>query len=107
MSALGNLTDLVTILADRQESVEVRDDAAIDLAAHDEPEAMKALLSVAANPDEDDMVAGSAGESIAQIWERTGQFDVEAFSRLVPIAQDEIRGWLEVVTSDFPVSEPA
>ena len=83
---------LIAVLQDKAARIDERDDAAMDLGNHDEPEALMALLEAATDPAEDVSIVSSAGESIGLIWQRTGMFDSELLGRLRPEAQKEIRG---------------
>ena len=60
---------LKKILLDRKASLAERDDAAIDLGDFDDPEALDALMEIAVDPQEEDIILASCGESIALIWQ--------------------------------------
>ncbi len=83
------------ILFDRHLSISERDDAAIDLGQFDVTEALDALLTIALNPQEDELVLSSCGESIALIWLRTGKFDSHKLAQLADPAQVEARALIK------------
>ena len=70
-----------------------------DLGQSDSPEALGALLEVAADHNEDDLISASSGESIAEIWLRTGAFDAQALASIHGAARDEV---LSRLTSERP-----
>ena len=100
---------LIVILRDRAASADARDDAAMDLAAYDEPQVQEALVAVGSDPSTPGTIAASAGESLAEIWLRGDQFDPNAFVRLVGEARHEAdalirsrrRAWLESLTQAY------
>ncbi|HEY9288357.1 MAG TPA: hypothetical protein VIT43_10080 [Candidatus Dormibacteraeota bacterium] len=69
------LDQLVEVLFDKTARLDERDDAAVHLGRVDDPRALQALVDRASDPREDDAVVGSAGESIAAIWLRRGNYD--------------------------------
>lgn len=81
---------LVAILLDRTSRIDERDDAAAYLGRSDEAAACSALLHVASDPAEDELVVASCGESLAQIFVRTGRLDHAWLNRLTPIALNEV-----------------
>jgi hypothetical protein len=81
---------LIQILRDRSARIDERDDAAIDLGRSDDDGALAALLEIGAQSDDDEMVLGSIGESIAHIAIRTGKFESSWLARLSPLAVDEL-----------------
>jgi len=87
---------LIGVLRDKMARVDERDDAAIDLGKYDDTEAFAALVEAAMDPDEHWSVVASAGESIGQIWRRSGTLDSELLSQLRPEARQEIRGLLRL-----------
>jgi hypothetical protein len=78
---------LISVLLDPSARIDERDDAAMDLSAFDSPEALDALVRVATDAAEDAIILDSCGESIAEIWVRKGQIDVEALDRMARPAQ--------------------
>jgi hypothetical protein len=85
---------LISVLLDGDASEEERDDAAMDLSAFDEPDVHAALARVAIDSAESELVAGSAGESLAELWAACGAVDRVVFERLVPVARAEAVGVL-------------
>lgn len=94
MENLERIEALRKILLELPANLGERDDAAMDLEAFDEPEAVQVLLKVGSNPNEDEMVLEKCGESLAGIWLRTGRFDPSGFSSLVGNARREARIFL-------------
>src|SRR4051812_42203300 len=109
MSANGaSLPDgLISVLLDRTASGAERDDAAMDLGAYDDKRVLEVLLAVAADPAEDQAIAGSAGESIAEIWLRTGEFDRAVLARLAPVARAEALGLVRSQQPEWLADTPA
>ena len=85
---------LLSVLLDLKAPVGDRDDAAMDLSAFDE--ALPALITIASREGEDPMVVESCGESIGEIWGRTGGFDRTVYLSLPAIAQAEISAFLDL-----------
>ena len=85
-----DIVALIAILRDRSARVDERDDAAIDLGRSDDDRVLAALLEIAARSDDDHMVLGSVGESIAQIAIRRGNFESSWLTLLAPPAVDEL-----------------
>ena len=67
ISDVSDWEKLVRVLLDKSARVDERDDAATDLGFHANLGVLAVLLTVAKNPDEDEMVLASAGKSIAEI----------------------------------------
>ncbi len=64
---------MVACLLDKSGDLGSRDDAAMDLFQFDLPEVEAALIEVAIDQSEEEMVIDSAGESLWQIWQRQGR----------------------------------
>jgi len=79
---------LIDVLRDHRARLDERDDAAMDLAAFDTPEALAALVAVATDPNEDAMLLDSCGESVAEIWVRRGKIDEEVLDGMARPAQE-------------------
>ncbi len=92
---------LIELLRDHTARIDERDDAAIDLGGSDDPKALAALLEVASHADDDEMVIGSCGESIAQIAVRTGRFEPSSLDGLAAPALREVLGWLRRARPDL------
>lgn len=87
---------LISVLCDKSARLDERDDAAIDLGRFDEPEALAALVAAATDATEDNLIVGKAGESIGEIWQRTGRLDLGLLERLLPSAQREVKSLLQL-----------
>ncbi len=88
------MSDLIGLLNDESARPDERDDAAIDLGKSDDPVSLEALITFARSSDQDDMLIGSCGESIAQIWERRGSvYDPVLVESLAAPAAREVRAW--------------
>lgn len=85
---------LIQVLQDKSIDLGVRDDAAMDLGAYDEPRVLDALVQVAVDKDEDELILWSCGESIKDIWLRRGDYsrkviNAELLNKLTPAARQE------------------
>ena len=69
---------LIEALLDVKAAEADRDDAAMDLAAYDEPEVEDALIHVGADASTPNIVAASCGESLAEIWMRKKTLNLDA-----------------------------
>lgn len=74
-----SVSELVSYLENRANDLGSRDDVAMDLRQFDEPEVEAALLKIALNQSEEEMIIDSAGDSLREIWARKGvePYDVE------------------------------
>ncbi len=86
---------LICVLLDKDAEYGDRDDAAMDLAAYDEPEAESALIKVACDPEVYEGLADSCGESLGEIWVRRDATDKSIFKKLTPTAARILLGVLE------------
>jgi tetratricopeptide (TPR) repeat protein len=73
---------LVGVLRDRSAPLDERDEAAAALSTHDQPEALRALVSVASDPSEPGALLDRCGASIAAIWSRNASLDAATLERL-------------------------
>ncbi|MFF5076171.1 hypothetical protein ACFY36_03910 [Actinoplanes sp. NPDC000266] len=89
---MSSVAALISVLLDGDAREDERDDAAQDLSAFDEPEVHAALARVATDAAESELVAASAGESLAELWIARGAVDRAVFERLVPPARAEVAG---------------
>ena len=87
---------LIEVLLDVTASEAERDDAAMDLAAYDEPAVEEALIRVGADLSTPNVVAASCGESLAEIWLRKKQLNLYALKRLQGEACHEAIGLIRV-----------
>ena len=79
---------MVGYLLDKSNDLGGRDDCAMDLYEYDLPEVEAALVKVASDPAEDEIVVDSAGESLAQIYRRQNRaVSAEVLSTLQPSAK--------------------
>jgi hypothetical protein len=92
---------LVKLLLDRQATVSERDDAAMDLADFGGEDVTAALAEVASDPDEDSTVAASCGESLAEIWIRSGSMDRRILDRMTRPARSEAVSLIEARRPDW------
>lgn len=84
---MNNSKDLVGILLDNTASDAERDDAAIDLGSISNDNTVEgALLTVANDMNTDEMIRASCGESLAQIWIKNNEFNLENLCLLTGIA---------------------
>jgi hypothetical protein len=87
---------LIEVLLDVTAAEADCDDAAMDLAAYDEPEVEEALIHVGADSSTPNAVAASCGESLAEIWIRKKALNLEALKRLQGDACKEAIGLIRV-----------
>ena len=92
---------LIKILLNPKARVDERDDAAIDLAAFDRPEVEEALLKVALDSTANDVIRGSCGESLAEIWLRRNRFNSMAYAQLSGAARSEATALINKVKSEW------
>lgn len=88
------VTPLVQLLLDRSATIDARDDAAIDLGAADDPQAIDALLRVGSDPEENELIASSCGESLAHIASRNGEHAKQWLAALAFDAAADFRATL-------------
>ena len=98
---------LITVLLNPAARWDEQDDAAMDLAAYDEPEAEAALLRRAGELARNESwygatdVAEACGEALATIWCRQGRFPALAFEHLRGAALSGARAVLEARRPDW------
>ena len=83
-------------LLDRSGGWAIRDDYATFMIDYDEPEVEEALFRVASDPTEEDDMAESCGEAVAEIWCRKGTLKIDALRKLNPAALEEALGIIKV-----------
>ena len=86
---------LIKILLDKNDTISERDDAAMDLSEYDNELALDALIKVASDNDEDEMILNSCGESIASIWIKRNVFDEKIYYLLSMTARFGIFDFIE------------
>ncbi len=78
---------LINVLFDKSAREDERDDAAMDLGSYTENRVLNALAKIASDPNENDTILDSCGESIARILIKLGQFDKKFINDLAPTAR--------------------
>ena len=82
---------LIKLLFDQDALDADRDDAAMDLGEEfDDQSVLDALIQVANNPNEIDMILNSCGEAIGKIWVKKNYFDEIIYKKLPKFARDGI-----------------
>lgn len=87
---------LIEALLDVTASEAERDDAAMDLAAYNAPEVEEALIRVGADASTPNAVAASCGKSLAEIWLRKQQLNLDTLKHLQGEACHEALGLIRV-----------
>ena len=88
---------LSKILLDTNEVLDLRDDAAMDLAEFDSKIAYDSLVTIATNDLEDEVLQNSAGESLGEIWVRQKKMDFDTLGKLTYLAKREAIGYVRAV----------
>ena len=86
----SNVDFFVKLLLDKTAAIADRDDAAMDLGLCDDDTALKALIQIAIDPEEHEMILSSCGESIADIWLARGIYSREVMDSLTAEARREV-----------------
>ena len=86
---------LIELLFDSTAREDEKHDAIMDIGAYNDDRALNALLQIAVDPNENDTILDACGESIAEIWTKRNQFNVEAYKKLRPCAQHEIKIYIK------------
>jgi hypothetical protein len=86
---------LIKFLSDKTVDLGARDDCAMDLANYDSEDVLEILHNYGSDPNEDQIIQGSCGESLAEIMVRTGVFRREYILGLSKSAIAEFRGYIE------------
>jgi hypothetical protein len=86
--------ELIQCLLDRNESLAARDDAALDLADYEGREVETALVQVACDVTENEMLQDSAAEALKEIWSRKDVFHMDIFNRFTPMAKHIMKSYL-------------
>ncbi|MEM7594963.1 MAG: hypothetical protein AAF383_26280 [Cyanobacteria bacterium P01_A01_bin.83] len=92
---------LIAILQDRSISWAERDDAAIDLANFDLDFVLSALVEIAQDQTEDELILASCGESIAEILLRRNLRHVELIQQLSIPARNEAKALIKVKSPNW------
>ena len=85
---------LIDVLLDKSAREDERDDAAIDLRRFKELRVLDALIKIASDPNEGDVIVDNCAESIGEICIGMNRFDYNAFRKLVPFAQKIVFGFI-------------
>lgn len=86
----SQLDILIKILLDKSIDAGVRDDAAMDLGAYNSDAALNALVQVAKDQTEYDIILYSCGSSIAEIWVARGRYSRKVLDSLTAEARQEV-----------------
>lgn len=99
----NNLKLLIDIVLSLDEEDHVKDDAAMDLAEFNDPEALDALIKGVElhYNDEDPWFLSTFGESIAEIWVRKDCFDLNIYISLPGCVRSGAYSILEVKRPDW------
>jgi hypothetical protein len=92
---------LISVLLDTAAEYGDRDDAAMDLAAHDGEAVERALARVATDPGTDEDLADTCGQSLAEIWSRRNSLNDSVLVKLVPASLRIALRTLEVRSPDL------
>jgi hypothetical protein len=93
-----DLEGLIKALLDARDESGDRDDVAMTLASSDQPEAEAALLTVATDPSSDPDLSDRCGESLALIWSRRGDIDVDTIAKLNVVARRVALGTINALS---------
>ena len=78
---------LIDVLLDKTAREDERGDAAIDLRTHKDIRALDALIKIASDPDEDDVIVDNCAESIGHLYVAMNFFNEDAFMNMLPFSQ--------------------
>jgi len=81
---------LIDILLNKSAREDERGDAAIDLRKFKELRVLDALIKIASDPNEDDVIVDNCAESAGEIFIGMNWFDYNDFRKLVPFAQKTV-----------------
>lgn len=98
---MNNKTILIKILLNKNADLGLRDDCAMDLAAYNDEETLKALYNCASDPKEDNIIQASCGESLAEIMLRNKSLDRRFIIGLSTVAKAELIGVWKEKQSDW------
>jgi hypothetical protein len=86
---------LIELLFDATAREDEKHDATMDIGEFNDDRAINALLQIAIDPNENETILDACGESIAQIWTKRNQFNVEAYKSFRPCAQEAIKMYIK------------
>jgi HEAT repeat protein len=84
---------LIRFLLDKTVDLGARDDCAMDLADFDDEEVLQALYKCASDPNEDNLIQSSCGESLAEIMVRKSLLDGKYIKGLSAYAFSELKNY--------------
>jgi len=84
---------LIKFLLDQTVDLGARDDCAMDLADFNDEEALQALYKCASDPNEDNIIQSSCGESLAEIMVRNSLLNRKYITGLSAHAFDELKSY--------------
>jgi HEAT repeat protein len=91
-----DVASLVEVLLDHKHPRwDERDDAAMDLAASDDPAAVRGLLDIGCDQTEADVLLESVGESLAEVLARHPEWRTDELASLTATAAGAFRRWNE------------
>jgi len=86
---------LIKILFDKSAREDEKHDAVMDIGQFNDDRALNALVLIANDPSSNQTILDACGESIAQIWMKRNQFDIESYNKFPPIVQQAIRMYIK------------
>jgi len=86
---------LLTVLADNDEDLLLREHAAMYLGHIDDTMVLAALICLASDQSQYDVLLARCGNAIAEMWDRNRDFDVRpVIDQVSEPAREAILGWL-------------
>ncbi len=92
---------LVDILFDNTAREDERHDAAMDLGSFNDNRALNALVIIASNPNEDNIILDACGESIAEILVKQNEFRKDIIDKLAPVARETAEAVIKTYRSEW------
>lgn len=92
---LDRVDGLIDVLFDNTAREDERHDAAMDIGKYDDDRALSALLQLASNLNEDDLILDACGESIAQILVNRNYFSQDMINKLAPTAREMAEAYIK------------
>jgi hypothetical protein len=86
---------LIATLFDAAAREDEKHDAVMDIGEFNDDRALNALLQIAIDPNENETILDSCGESIAQIWTKRNKFNVEAYKNFRPCVKHSIKMYIQ------------
>jgi len=85
---------LIDILYDEKAPEDERHDAAMDIGSIGDMRALKALIPIASNSNESDVILDACGESIAEIFVKLDFYDPNIIDQLDSLAKSTANAYL-------------